>query len=610
MPDPKTVKYRVQDPSTGKEYFFDGEEGIPPTDQEVEEHLNSLKPKPSIFTRTMANSLFTMRDNARKKYLASRGVNPEEGGWGIRPGKIDLRELAADTIETVVPNALKFGMQAGGEMGGAAIGTSFGGVGAFLGDVLGGAGARGITQAGIETVADLTGMSPDTEQFGTAHNRIKGEAISGAVTSAAGRTLSAALPWARKLPPVRKAEEYLLENVAKMPIAMQRWAEERGYGELYNQYKKPIEQLVEVIRKNIEKPLRDKRDVLGAEATAQELAAHRAPVKADFTGLTNEVTNAMNNKFAHITSGERSAFIKMAKNLEEVGGDKIAQAYASGATKKVINSAGKETEVLLGDVLKEQYEKSIDTLINLERGIEKSVGSGQKISGSMERASELAAAASKVREFIVEKMKVGNEALKQAKLGYENIAKELEALAEHAGKGTQGLLDFLGKELFADKTYGNVLGKEATDTIFSKTLGDKATEELVKDLVTAAFMKQRAVLTAGVKTFLPGVIGSGVGGLAGATAGALSGQPGLMGKWSRQGAMVGGAITLPYMTPSMQSALYRFAAKRGPGATASTRAITRFLATPLAGIINDIQDKYSAPVTKKDIDQLKSAPTK
>jgi hypothetical protein len=72
---------------------------------------------------------------------------------------------------------------------------------------------------------------------------------------------------------------------------------------------------------------------------------------------------------------------------------------------------------------------------------------------------------------------------------------------------------------FAERNAENVYGKRAMDILFSPEGIGEGTLTSMKDLVTQVWMRNGDIETAGVKAFVPSVVGSAIAGKAGGAAG-------------------------------------------------------------------------------------------
>lgn len=571
--------YEVTDNRTGKVYEVSGER--PPTESELENLIVSQLPKPSIMERISASAL-APNDSDKRAYFLNRGKNPNEPGMFTSP-----REAMADILESATP-WVKGAAQIGGEVAGSAVGAastipSAGVINPVTGFIVGGAVGRGAAQAGYEALANATdtGLPNDVSRIGK-------EALVGGATSALGKGLSKVGQTIYKNPLIKKGEEYLLTNVTQMSKGMQNWIKERGWDTVYNKAKEPVRMLAKNVQTNFIEPLKRLEDNLGQKVTALKYMIHSDVVKPDYTGLSKEVGAIFPRYGNNITSDERAILSSIANRLEKSGGSAIQTASASGDAK-------------LASKLSNMYISAIDDLTTLGRQVVSAYSKNPK--DALGGVSAVNAAASEVQGLITKRAAALNKELGPAIDQFVKFSKVYKTIQDNIGKSPRQILRFFSKHLFADDDPTNILGRDAVSDIFTPEWLGESSLERMKDLAAAAFMRYGNVLTAGVKTFLPGAITTGLGATTGLATG---GFPGLK-RGARIGAQIGGALTLPYMVPALQSSIYRGLEKFSPGVGAAINYSTKLLAAPLSSVINRLGDQFGIQATDEDIKKLKNS---
>jgi hypothetical protein len=524
------------------------------------EQEKAIMKQPSIMRRMYGAAAFP-NEQKRKAYMLDKGFDPEYD----RPlGSGGLREFGADMAESVVPGGLK----TGGLLAGGKIGALVGGVpGAILGAGAGTAAAQQLfedTAQNIDRVRAIAKRTPGLQEsdFALAPDIYEEEGRLGRAgmefaTGAAAQTLGYGVKGAAKLlgkggkaiaqtkvartlgEAMKKGkdavESYMLTNVSTMTKPMQEWAK-HNWSRLYHLAKdnKLIQKLDNRVQKLFFEPLAKAKTTLGRHVgeAKRDVMTHLGEV--DLAGVGDDAKNIVTRYVGNVTSTEGNAAAQIARNLERL--NRVARTFAAGVPAK-----GKIKGI-------ESFQKRV-TQAYIEQ-LDKLIQMGRATSAGMKGRdpSALTSMISEVKKAIFTKYGLtSNQA--PAFQRYSDLAGLMDDVSKYIGDDKAQMLNNIAKSVLADDNTANYHTKQALDNIVKNAgrLGidiGESTMNRMKDYVTALWMGQGKILTAGVKTFLPSTVASAAGGLVG----------------GRKGATIGGgiglALTAPYMTPKSAALMY------------------------------------------------------
>ena len=557
-------RYQITDPKLGKTLVVEGSR--PPTQTEAEKLFEQAMPRASIAERAIANALFTGDENARKAYLMQRGKSPTEPGMFTSP-----RETLADIVESAGP-AAKLAGQVGGEVFG-----SQGGPGGF---VLGGGAGRGAVQAGVEGIADVAGMGTPG-----AAGRVAKEANIGAMTSLGGKVLSKGFSMAKNIPLIKKGEEYMLTNITKMSKGMQEWVKGR-WTEVYNASKEPLRILAQKVEKEVIRPIRLIRSDFGKKLTIAKKDAFMAATRPNFVGIAGEMKDeVLPGYFGNITTREAKAILNLAKKLEK---SNVAKTSAQKG-----------------------YIKAMDSLTELQRKI--TSGFSKLSPDDMRSTNAITAIFRDFKRRVTDRAKATSPELAKSLDDYVKFADLIDEWDTYVGHDKKTILGFFTDHLFGDESEANIYGRDAITAMFTPEYLGEGNLFRIRDLVASSWMRGKQVATSGYKAFLPTVVGSGVGATAGQILGGKEGRV----TGAKIGAGIGGALTLPYVTPALASGMYKILEKGGPAMKAldwfAMRGLLhgpKLLTTPLGEALNELSGSFGIDATVDDINKLRSSKIK
>ena len=567
--------------------------------QEVKQRRDEAAQKvtrkqPSIARRMYAAAAFP-DEGKRKAYMMDKGFEPE---YDLPLGSGGAREFAADWMESPV---LQSGRMAG-LIGGEAVGGMFAGKPGYVaGGAAGSAAVQGLiedTAKNIDRVRAIARRTPGLQDsdFAQAPDisvegseaRVAREALMGGTAATLGLAMKGGTGLVRKAAQTKvgrvltyiprtfaeavkkgakAVESYLLTNVSIMTKPMQEYVK-NNWSRLSKlaQSNKLMSHLDSNIQKRFIGPLKAAQRTLGAQVGVAKQQAMKDLTSVDMTGLGEEAKNIAARYAGNVTSTEASKTVQIARNLERL--NRFARMLESNVPAKG-KIAGLEA---FKRRLANLYMSTYDDLIEMSR----------KVSGGMQGAggpSPLTSMMGEIKKAVMNKYGMTSGA-SEAFSKYSELTSLSDDIINLLGPDSKTQLDNLSKFILADDKPANFHVKQAMHNVIANAnrLGIDITPGVMtrmKDIITATWMKDPRLLTAGVKTFLLPAAGGTVGGAAGAAVDALTGTTGRRGRWARTGTAIGAGITLPYMTPKTTAIMYR-ALEQGSGATkAAASAIAK-----------------------------------
>lgn len=550
-----TSIYTYED-STGKKYHIQGPAGQPPTDDVIEEMIAANAPAPSIEERVLANALYTGDNAGRSSWLKAQGKSPvEPGQWYREPGILPkLRELTADVAETGIAQGGKALAQTQGESLGSSSGAALGAMvgnpataitGGTAGFIAGGGAARSAAQKFFEEYASATKRPIDS-------SRVRQEFATGSLTSAAGKLLGVTGQGFKKTAAGKALEKFYLTNVTRIPSMMQGWAhnrwtqvtnlaktQEEAYGKFHDLASKTFSKLFK------------KKDDIGESLNAIRYSKmFEDPIKPPMPGLVEE-TKALTKDFLgsmKITTDMADDLLYTAQTLENLGGKNLS-ALPSREAVKAIRAAAKANKepapegLIAREDAEALYRDAYNNFVNFGAKGEKDPG---KATGALSYAFKKLVTKN-LPEAAEESAKYQELALQLDHIG--SMFKEDSIVTDKAKMDSA--VKFIADHIFDEKSIG-------FDKAFAKVIEQHAGKETLHtlmDLVTAYTLRDPNIVTAGVKTGYPSIIGGAAGGLIGYAA--SGGDWKAAGKGAGIGSGLGLASSIPFMVPGMATNMYR-----------------------------------------------------
>jgi hypothetical protein len=290
------------------------------------------------------------------------------------------------------------------------------------------------------------------------------------------------------------------------------------------------------------KPLANAKSTLGRNvgAAKRDVMTHLGEV--DLAGVGDDAKNIVTRYVGNVTSTEGNAVSQVARNLERL--NRVARTFAAGVPAK---GKIKGIESFQKRVT-QAYIEQLDKLIQMGRATSAGMKGGDP--------TALTSMISEVKKAIFTKYGLtSNQAPAFQK--YSDLMGLMDDVSNYLGKDKAQRLNNVAKSILADDNSANYHTKQALNNIVQNAgrLGvdiGEGTMNRMKDLVSAMWMREGKILTAGVKTFLPSLVARTAGTAVGAGLGGAVG--------GRKGAMIGGglglALTAPYMTPKSAAIMY------------------------------------------------------